>query len=94
VCVDLTWMLVGSWYSFKPNQNTGVYLIGEGPVKAYDLFNFAAAYKVNEALRLNLGIENVLNKTYYPSISQFYGSGLNYARGNGRRFNLAVGYAF
>jgi iron complex outermembrane receptor protein len=92
--VDLNWMHVGSRDRFKRNEKTGVYLIGEGPVKAYDLFNFAAAYKVNEALRLNLGIENVLNKTYYPSISQFYGSGLNYARGNGRRFNLAVGYAF
>lgn len=92
--VDLNWVHVGSRDRFKRNEKTGKYLIGEGPVKAYNLFNFAAAYKVNEALRLNLGIENLLNKSYYPSISQFYGSDINYVRGNGRRFNLAVGYAF
>lgn len=91
--LDLNWMRVGSRDHFK-GKGDGTYLIGEGPVKAYDLFNFAAAYKVNQALSFNLGIENLLNKNYYPAISQFYGSGINYVRGNGRRFNLAVGYAF
>lgn len=91
--IDINWMRIGSRDKFKPNAS-GKYLIGEGPVKGFDLFNLAATYQFISALRVNLGVENVLNKTYYPSISQFYGSGINYVRGNGRRFNLAVGYSF
>jgi len=91
--IDVNWMRIGSRDRFKPNTS-GKYLIGEGPVKAFDLFNLAAAYQFIPALKVNLGVENVLNKTYYPSISQFYGSGINYVRGNGRRFNLSVGYSF
>jgi iron complex outermembrane receptor protein len=90
--LDLNWMRIGDRERFLPK--TGKYLIGEGPVKAYDLFNFAAAYQIMKPLKVNLGIENVLNKIYYPSISQFYGSDINYVRGNGRRFNLSLGYAF
>lgn len=92
--LDLNWMRIGDRDRFPVNPKTGKYLIGEGPVKAYDLFNFAASYQVAKPLKVNLGIENVLNKTYYPSISQFYGSDINYVRGNGRRFNLSLGYAF
>lgn len=91
--VDLNWMRVGDRDRFKQGTN-GKYLIGEGPVREFNLFNFAASYQVAAPLRINLGLENVLNKTYYPSISQFYGSDINYVRGNGRRFNLSVGYSF
>ncbi len=91
--LDVNWMRVGNRDRFKPNA-AGKYLIGEGPVKAFNLFNVAAAYQVIQPLRVSLGIENLLNKVYYPAISQFYGSNVNYVRGNGRRFNLAVGYAF
>ncbi|WP_285055918.1 TonB-dependent receptor [Pedobacter ginsengisoli] len=91
--VDLNWMRIGSRDRFKTNSS-GKYLIGEGPVKDFNLFNLAATYQVNSALRVNLGVENMLNKNYYPSISQFYGSGINYVRGNGRRFNLSAGYSF
>ncbi|HKG07743.1 MAG TPA: TonB-dependent receptor [Pedobacter sp.] len=91
--LDVNWMRIGDRNRFKPNAN-GKYLIGEGPVKDFNLFNLAAAYQFTTALRGNLGVENVLNKNYYPSISQFYGSDINYVRGNGRRFNLSVGYSF
>lgn len=90
---DINWMRVGNRDRFKPNAK-GTYLIGEGPVKAFNLFNVAAVYQVTQPLKLSLGIENVLNKVYYPAISQFYGSNINYVRGNGRRFNLSAGYAF
>ncbi|MDO7743314.1 MAG: TonB-dependent receptor, partial [Pedobacter sp.] len=92
--LDLNWMRIGDRNRFVPNATTGKYLIGEGPVKAYNLFNLAASYQVTKPLRVNLGVENVLNKFYYPSISQFYGSNINYVAGNGRRFNLSVGYGF
>ncbi|MCX2485119.1 TonB-dependent receptor [Pedobacter sp. MR2016-24] len=92
--LDLNWMRIGDRNRFSPNATTGKYLIGEGPVKAYNLFNLAASYQVTKPLKVNLGVENVLNKFYYPSISQFYGSNINYVAGNGRRFNLSVGYGF
>lgn len=91
--IDLNWLRVGDRDRFKPSA-PGKYLIGEGPVKAFNLFNAAVAYQISQPFRLTLGMENVLNKVYYPAISQFYGSNVNYVRGNGRRFNLAVGYAF
>ncbi|MGY0035628.1 hypothetical protein [Pedobacter sp. NJ-S-72] len=58
------------------------------------MFNLATVYQASKALRLSLGLENLLNTAYYPSISQFYGNNTVYARGNGRRFNLAAGYSF
>lgn len=92
--IDVNWMRVGNRDRFKPNATTGKYLIGEGPVKAYNLFNLATVYQASTALKLSLGLENLLNKAYYPSISQFYGNNSVYTRGNGRRFNLAAGYSF
>lgn len=92
--IDVNWMRVGNRDRFKPNATTGKYLIGEGPVKAYNLFNLATVYQASKALKLSLGLENLLNKAYYPSISQFYGNNAVYTRGNGRRFNLAAGYSF
>lgn len=91
--LDLNWMRIGNRDRFKPNA-AGKYLIGEAPVKAYNLFNLASSYQASKAIRVNLGVENVLNTAYYPSISQFYGNDAIYTRGNGRRFNLSVGYAF
>lgn len=91
--VNLNWMRIGNRDHFKPNA-AGKYLIGEGPVKSYNVFNFASTYQVSKPMRLSLGIENLLNKAYYPSISQFYGNDAIYTRGNGRRFNLTVGYGF
>ncbi|SES13353.1 TonB-dependent receptor [Pedobacter rhizosphaerae] len=91
--IDVNWLRVGNRDRFAKNA-AGKYLIGEGPVKAFNLFNVATAYQMTSALRLTLGLENILNKVYYPAISQFYGSNVNYVSGNGRRFNFAVGYAF
>lgn len=92
--VDLNWMNVGSRDRFKVNPTTNRYSIGEGPVKAYNLFNLATVYQISPAVKFSLGLENLLNTSYYPSISQFYGNNTIYARGNGRRFNLAAAYSF
>ena len=91
--LDLNWMYVGNRDRFKPNEK-GVYALGEAPIKSFDLWNLAAAYKITQQFRLSLGIENLLNKAYYPTIAQFYGNDSNYTRGNGRRFNLVLGYSF
>lgn len=91
--VELYWMYVGDRDLFQPNAK-GAYAIGEGPIHSFDLWNLATAYKVTESIRVKLGIENIFNTDYYPTTSQFYGTNANYTRGNGTRFNLALGYSF
>lgn len=91
--VNLYWMHIGSRDLFKPTAS-GVYALGEGPIKAFDLWNLSTSYKVTSQFLLNLGVENLLNTNYYPTTSQFYGSNANYTAGNGRRFNLSLGYRF
>ncbi|PST82082.1 ferric aerobactin receptor [Pedobacter yulinensis] len=91
--LQLNWTRIGNRDRFAPNA-AGKYLIGEGPVRAYHLFNFSAGYRAGKAISLNLGVENLFNHVYYPAISQFYGSDGIYARGNGRRFNLSVGFTY
>ena len=86
-------MYVGSRNRFKPNEK-GIYALGEAPIESFSLWNLAAAYKITKQLKLSLGVENLLNTAYYPTIAQFYGNDANYTRGNGRRFNLVLGYAF
>ncbi|WP_394775500.1 TonB-dependent receptor [Flavobacterium sp.] len=91
--VELYWMMVGDRDVFQPNAK-GTYAIGEGPIKSFNLWNLATAYRVTEQIRVKLGIENLLNTDYYTTTSQFYGTNANYTRGNGSRFNLALGYSF
>ena len=91
--VDLNWIYIGNRDRFQPNEK-GVYTLGTGPIKSYNLWNMAAAYKLTKQLRLSLGLENIFNTAYYPTIAQFYGSNAYYTRGNGRRFNLTVGFGF
>lgn len=91
--VELYWMLVGDRDLFKPNA-AGAYAIGEGPIHSFNLWNLATAYKVTDRIRVKLGIENIFNTDYYTTTSQFYGTNANYTRGNGSRFNLALGYSF
>jgi len=91
--VELYWMYVGDRDVFKPNAK-GAYAIGEGPIHSFNLWNLASAYKVTDSIRVKLGIENIFNTDYYPTTSQFYGTNANYTRGNGTRFNLALGYSF
>lgn len=91
--VELYWMLVSDRDLFQPNAK-GAYAIGEGPIKSFNLWNLATAYKVTDSIRVKLGIENLFNTDYYTTTSQFYGTNANYTRGNGSRFNLALGYSF
>ncbi len=90
---DLNWIYVGNRKHFKPNEK-GVFPIGEGPIDSYNTFNLSLGYKLMQNLKVDLGIENILNTVYYPSIAQFYGTAIDYRRGNGRRFNVTVGYRF
>ncbi|MDR6196624.1 iron complex outermembrane receptor protein [Siphonobacter sp. BAB-5404] len=93
VSIDLNWWRLGDRDRFTPRAN-GTYAIYEGRVRSYNLWNLNVGYKVSEPVRLSLGIENLLNKSYYTYIAQFFGSNENYTRGNGRRFMLTLNYSF
>lgn len=91
--IDLNWWRLGDRNRFMPRAN-GTYAIYEGRIRSYNLWNLNVGYKVSTQVRLNLGVENLLNTSYYTNIAQFYGSNENYTRGSGRRFMLMVGYSF
>lgn len=95
--LNLFYVHSGRRERFKPLATptaTALYASGEGPMKPFGLLNFSAAYRPTERLNLGLGVENLLNKSYYPTISQFYGNDSNYTRGNGARLNLSASVSF
>lgn len=82
---------------FTPTPNKeGIltYKEGEGRVAALDLFNFHTAYQYNKNVQLSLGIENLLNKTYYTSASMLTARDAEYARGNGRYYTLSLTFNY
>ncbi len=78
---------------FAANPGTGAFLFGEGPINQFEIFNLSSTLKVASHTRLNLGIENILNKKYYTPVAQFYGRNADYTRGNGIRYNIGLTYS-
>ncbi|AKD03450.1 TonB-dependent receptor [Pontibacter korlensis] len=89
--LNLQWIYSGERDEFEKNAKGG-YSSGEGPVKAFDVFNLAASYQATEKLSLNLGIENVLDKAYYLPQAYWYGRDDNFTRANGARFQVGASY--
>ncbi|WP_419869146.1 TonB-dependent receptor [Chryseobacterium sp. CT-SW4] len=79
---------------FEPNATTGKYEEGQGPVRSFGLFNFEGSYKINKTLKVGLGIENVLNKTYYTPTSMFTVRDAEYVRGNGRYYTVSLSFSY
>ena len=98
---DLTLRLfalhTGSRDRFAPTTNpaTGVsqYEEGEGPVKPITLLSLQGNYRLG-AFTLGLGVENLLNTSYYPIQSQLVARDAEYTQGNGRMITLSLGYRF
>jgi iron complex outermembrane recepter protein len=88
---NMEWLYSGSRKRFAPLAN-GTYRFGEGPVDAYGIVNLSAGYKMNNGLNLFAGVENLLNKDYYPTTSQWYALHGNYIKANGIRYQIGVGY--
>lgn len=88
---DLEWVYSGSRNRFKPQSN-GAYRFGEGPVDSYGIINVSAGYKLNNSFNFFAGVENLLNKDYFPTTSQWYGLDLNYVKANGARYQVGVGF--
>jgi tonB-dependent receptor len=78
---------------FSPD-NRGVYTEGEGIVYPIDLFSLSAGYTFNKSFSLALGIENLTDKVYYTPASMLVARDAEYARGNGRYFNLSLTYRY
>ncbi|WP_089321499.1 TonB-dependent receptor [Pontibacter ummariensis] len=89
--LSLQWIYSGERDRFERNAK-GAYSSGQGPVKAFDVFNLAASYKATDKLSLNLGVENLLDKAYYLPQAYWYGRDDNFTRANGARFQAGASY--
>ncbi len=91
--LQLHYIHTGSRDRFEKNEK-GLYKNSEGPIKAIDLFNLSASYRINKQWALGLGVENLLNKDYYPVISQYRAVDAEYVKGTGTTASLNINYRF
>ena len=91
--LQVNYLHTGTRDRFTPN-NQGVYTEGEGIVSPIDLFSLSAGYIFNHSLSVGLGIENLADKVYYTPASMLVARDAEYARGNGRYFNLSLTYRY
>lgn len=91
--VKLNWVYTGDRDRFEPRSN-GLYANSEGPVTSINIFNLSTLYRINSKLLLGVGVENLLNSSYYPVVSQYRAIDAEYVRGNGATMNLNVSYSF
>ena len=74
--------------------SNGKYSGRKAPVSSYNVVNASASYAISDALKLSVGIENLLNSDYYSHIAQSHTfSGWN-IKGKGRTVNLGLAYNF
>lgn len=69
---------------------SGLYKGNEGIVKAYNLVNFNASYRLTKNTLVTLGVENVFNEDYFPARSQWFMIPGFYSKGKGRGFNIGI----
>lgn len=91
--LQVNYLHTGSRDRFSPD-NRGVYTEREGIVYPIDLFSLSAGYTFNKSFSLALGIENLTDKVYYTPASMLVARDAEYARGNGRYFNLSLTYRY
>ena len=91
--LQVNYLHTGSRDRFS-HDNRGVYTEGEGIVYPIDLFSLSAGYTFNKSFSLALGIENLTDKVYYTPASMLVARDAEYARGNGRYFNLSLTYRY
>ncbi|HVI44643.1 MAG TPA: TonB-dependent receptor [Chitinophaga sp.] len=85
----LQYVGIGSRSRFEKNSK-GTYNGNEGPVKAYNLFNFSGNLKLTKATMLTMGVENLFNEDYFPARAQWFMIPGFYAKGKGRAFNIGL----
>ncbi|MFW0717843.1 TonB-dependent receptor [Pedobacter sp. N23S346] len=91
--LKLFWVYTGSRDRFDVRAN-GLFANSEGEVKEVSLFNLSAAYRFSQKWSAGLGVENLLNNSYYPVVSQYRAIDAEYVRGNGATMSLNLSYNF
>lgn len=91
--LQLSWLNTGSRDRFQKNEN-GKYNNSEGPIKTVNLVNLSGSYMFNDNWTLSLGVENLLNNYYYPTVSQYRALDAEYVLGNGMTTSLNLQYKF
>jgi iron complex outermembrane receptor protein len=86
-------LISGSRTRFEPNAR-GLYTYGRGPVESFTLFNFSGSYALTPKASVSLGIENLFNADYYPTLSQWAARDADYIKGAGRRGMLTLSYTY
>jgi len=79
---------------FDPNAKTGLYAYGEGYVPDYTVFNLKASYEVNNNWKVSLGVENILNRVYQPSIAWWAARDSDFTNSLGARGTFMIEYKF
>ena len=92
--VRLNYLHSGERDRFAPDPVTKKYKQGQGVIHPIDLFSLSAGYTFNKNLSLGLGVENLMDKVYYTVTSMHVARDAEYARGNGRYFNLNLTYRY
>ena len=92
--VRLNYLHSGERDRFAPDPVTKKYKEGQGVIRPIDLFSLSAGYTFNKNLSLGLGVENLMDKVYYTVASMHVARDAEYARGNGRYFNLNLTYRY
>ena len=80
----------GTRNRFSPNPTTGVYKTYEGKVNAYELINISSSYKLSNMTTVRFGVENLLNKDYFPARSLWPSINQYYIKGRGTNFTLGL----
>ena len=91
--LQLSWVHTGCRDRFALN-NSGKYNNSEGPISTVNLVNFAGSYSFNKNWSLNLGVENLLNNSYYTTLSQYRAVNADYVMGTGMMTSLNLRYKF
>ncbi|MCQ9641160.1 TonB-dependent receptor [Chryseobacterium sp. WG14] len=79
---------------FELNAKTGLYAYGEGYVPDYTVFNLKSSYEVNNNWKVSLGVENILNRVYQPSIAWWTARDSDFTNSLGARGTLMIEYKF
>lgn len=91
--LQLFWIHTGSRDRFDVRDN-GTYGNSEGAIKPVNLFNLTSSYRINSKWTAGLGVENLLNTSYYPVTSQYRAINAEYVQGNGAKVNLNLSFEF
>lgn len=91
--LQLSWVNTGCRDPFEPAVN-GKYKNSEGPIKTVNLINLSANYTITPKWSVSLGVENLLNNFYYPTVSQYRALDAEYVAGSGMATSLNLHYNF